>query len=134
MNQIVAVLLLFGIVAAVIVPIIAGSWEDITSNSISIADFMKIQQTQNGQILNLISIEDEPEYLSLDIMNTGIYEITVDVVLMDGVPAPYTLTDQNSTVISSIPLNEIVSLDVIGAGNTVQIISESGKLFEFTNQ
>jgi len=70
MNQIVAALLLFGIVAAVIVPIIIGSWKEITSNSISIADFMKIQQTQNGQILNLISIEDEPGYLSLDIMNT----------------------------------------------------------------
>jgi len=133
MNQIIGALLLFGIITAVMVPIISGSWSDITSNSISVADFMEIQQTQNGQILTLISIEDETGYLELNMMSTGVYEITVDVVLMDGVPAPYTLTDQDLVAITTIPLNEIVLLEVTGIGSTVQIISESGKLFEFVD-
>ncbi|QLH07093.1 hypothetical protein [Nitrosopumilus ureiphilus] len=131
MNQIIAALLLFGLVTAVIVPIIIGSWEEITSNSVSIAEFMEIQQTQNGQILHLISMKQEPGSLSLDLMNVGIYEIGVDVVLIDGIAASYTLTDQSLNPIDVISLNKIVLLDVTGSGSTVQIISESGKLFEF---
>lgn len=132
MNQIIATLLLFLLVTAVIVPVIAGSWEEITSNSISVAEFMEIQQTQNGQILNLISIEQDPGVLSVDMINIGIYEINVDVILLDGVvTTAYTLTDQDLNPITTIPLSEIVLLDITGTGSTVQIISESGKLFEF---
>lgn len=132
MNQIIVTLLLFLLVTAVIVPVIAGSWEEITSNSISVAEFMEIQQTQNGQILNLISIEQDPGVLSVDMINIGIYEINVDVILLDGVvTTAYTLTDQDLNPITTIPLSEIVLLDITGTGSTVQIISESGKLFEF---
>lgn len=132
MNQIIATLLLFLLVTAVIVPVIAGSWEEITSNSVSVAEFMEIQQTQNGQILTLLSMEQEPGVLSVDLMNIGIYEITVDLILLDGVATTsYTLTDQSLNPITAIPLSEIILLDITGTGNTVQIISESGKLFEF---
>lgn len=131
MNQIIATLLLFLLVTAVIIPVISGSWEEITSNSVSVAEFMEIQQTQNGQILTLLSMEQEPGVLSVDLINTGIYEINVDVILLDGVATSYTLTDQSLNPITAIPLNEIILLDITGTGNTVQIISESGKLFEF---
>jgi len=130
-NQIIATLLLFLLVTAVFVPVIISSWDEITSNSISIAEFMDIQQTQNGQILNQISIEQKPGILSLYLMNIGIYEITVDVILLDGIVSPYTLTDQDLNPMTVIPLNQIILLDITGTGNTIQIISESGKLFEF---
>ena len=87
--------------------------------------------TQNGQILNLISMDQESGVLSLDLMNIGIYEISIGIVLIDGVESPYTLTDQTLNPIIKIPLNQITLLDVTGTGGTVQIISESGKLFEF---
>jgi len=68
--------------------------------------------------------------LSVDLINIGIYEINVDLILLDGsATISYTLTDQSLSPITVIPLNQIILLDI--TENTVQIISESGKLFEF---
>lgn len=126
-------MLLFAIVTAVMVPLIVSSWDTITASSTSIAQYQSIQRIQNGQILSLISITSSNVDISLDLINIGIYEIGIDSVLIDGVSASYLLTDQSLVPISTIPLNQIVTLLVTGNddGDTIQIITISGKLLEY---
>ena len=131
MNQIIAAVMLFGVVTAVIGPLIVESSSQIFSNSISISDISKSSRQQVGEILVATNTHQKNHSIKIYLSNIGISDIVIQTVLVDGIESEYTFVDQDSIISKNIPANELGVLEINGAGSAVQIITSTGKFFEF---
>ena len=136
MNQIIAVVMLFGITTAILAPIIAESGSQIFSKSVSIADTMDDSRYRAGQILVATGIQSQNDSdVILYLSNIGVHDIRIHVVLVDGIDVSYTLQNQDGQQQASntIPSDSLAVLQVHKetGRDTIQIITDTGKLFEF---
>ena len=130
-NQIIAAVMLFGIVTVVLAPLIAESGSQIFSKSVSISDTMESSRTRTGQVMVTTGTQQYDSTVTVFVSNIGIEDIRIHAVLIDGIESPHVLEDQNSQTIDILESGNLGMIRINGVGDRVQIITDTGKLFEF---
>ncbi len=130
-NQIIAAVMLFGIVTAVFAPIIAESGLQIFSKSVSISDAMESSRDRTGQIMVATNTQQQDDTVSVYLSNIGIADIRIHTVLVDGLESSFVLKNQDDVPTDVFHIDELAILEIQGTGDAVQVITDSGKLFEF---
>ena len=131
MNQIIAVIMLFGIITIVFAPIIIESGSQIFSKSVSISDSMESSRLQAGQTMVATKIQHNENTVTVYLSNIGAEDVRIHTVLIDGVDTSFLFHDQDLMLIDIFPAGSLGILEVEGTGYAVQIVTNSGKLFEF---
>ena len=130
MGQIIGFVVVFSMSLAALLPIAIYSQDKIIGTTQSVADITAQSNLRASQNLVPTLIYSDGTTVQIHISNTGITDITVLAVLIDGVPTAYTFEDQQRNSITTITPKQLAILDIAGVGSTAQIISQSGKLFE----
>ena len=131
MGQVIGALLVLGISLAVLIPVMIYGQDRIIGNTQSIADIREQTDLRAKQQMVSTHIQESNGATQIHLANIGHAEIAIFAVLVDGTEQVYTLTDQDNTAITEIAENQLAVLTVQSTGgSTVQIITESGKLFE----
>lgn len=131
MNQIIAVVAIFGIITAVFAPLIAETGSQIFSSTNSISDSMDISRQKAGQNLVATHIEQRNGTTNIYVSNIGIEEIRIHVVLVDGIKSGFLIKDQNSTGIDVLDSGHVGTISIMGTGDRVHVITTVNRLFEF---
>ncbi len=131
MNEIIAAVMLFGVVTAVFVPLIADSGSQIFSRSTTIRDSMEDARVQSGQSAVATHAQQVNGTITVFVSNIGTEDIYIRTVLVDGYESPYVLNDQDGDEAGVLAAGGLGSLGITGTGNRVQVITTAGKLFEF---
>ena len=131
MNEIIAAVMLFGVVTAVFVPLIADSGSQIFSRSTTIRDSMEDARVQSGQSAVATHAQQVNGTITVFVSNIGTEDIRIRTVLVDGYESPYVLNDQDGDEAGVLAAGGLGSLGITGTGNRVQVITTAGKLFEF---
>ncbi len=131
MNEIIAAVMLFGVITAVFVPLIADSGSQIFSRSSTIRDSMEDARMQSGQSAVATHAQQVNGTITIFVSNIGVEDIRIRTVLVDGYESSYTLNDQDGDKTDVLAAGGLGSLDVAGTGGKVQIITTAGKLFDF---
>lgn len=130
MNQIVSWLALFSVSLFIAVPIVIFSEQKILDSSKSVMDLSRDAEIRASQEIIVNHFQKDGDSTVLKVANTGLYDVKVFAVLVDGTETGYSLRDQSSGIIARIAPGQLATLQVSEVGNLVQIIAESGKLFE----
>ena len=130
MGQIIGFVVVFSMSLAALLPIAIYSQDKIIGTTQSVADITAQSNLRASQNLVPTLIYSDGTTVQIHISNTGIADVTVLAVLIDGVSTTYTFEDQQRNSITTITPKQLAILDIAGVGNTAQIISQSGKLFE----
>ena len=130
MNQVLAAAALFGVATAVLAPLAAESGRQIGSSSQNISDMMESSRQRSGEVLVQTWVYSANDTTTLYISSIGHREVRVSDVMVNGTFAPYELLGQDGSETDSLKPGSLGVLSANGTG-TVQVISESGKLFEF---
>ena len=130
MGQIIGFVVVFSMSLAALLPIAIYSQDKIIGTTQSVADITAQSNLRASQNLVPTLIYSDGTAVQIHISNTGIADVTVLAVLIDGVSTTYTFEDQQRNSITTITPKQLAILDIAGVGNTAQIISQSGKLFE----
>ena len=130
MGQIIGFVVVFSMSLAALLPIAIYSQDKIIGTTQSVADITAQSNLRASQNLVPTLIYSDGTTVQIHISNTGIADVTVLAVLIDGVSTTYTFEDQQRNSITTITPKQLAILDIAGVGSTAQIISQSGKLFE----
>ena len=130
MGQIIGFVVVFSMSLAALLPIAIYSQDKIIGTTQSVADITAQSNLRASQNLVPTLIYSDGTTVQIHISNTGIADVTVLAVLIDGVSTTYTFEDQQRNSITTITPKQLSILDIAGTGTTAQIISQSGKLFE----
>lgn len=133
-SEAVSVVMLLAVIATASYFALNGSVKKITELESSVADSIKLKGAQVQELLSVISVERTLVGTSLELINYGPKEITIDRVFVDGELSPFTLLDsaENIFVNNTMPQREIMLLQVSGTGQSVQILTDSKNIFQFT--
>ena len=130
MGQIIGFVVVFSMSLAALLPITIYSQDKIIGTTQSVADITAQSNLRASQNLVPTLIYSDGTTVQIHISNTGIADVTILAVLIDGIPAAYTFEDQQRSSITTIAPKQLAILDITGVGTKAQIISQSGKLFE----
>ena len=131
MNEVIAAVVLFGVVTAVFAPLIAESGRHMFSTTTSISDLMESSKHRTGQIVVATNIQQQDDTITVFVSNIGVEAVEIKTVLVDGARSHYVLKNQDSVPVQILQAGELGMLEVAGAGDAIQIILRSGKFLEF---
>ena len=131
-NQIIAAVMLFGVITAVFAPLIAESGSQMFARSSSIKESMERSNIQAGQVLAVTHMQQHNGTISIFVSNIGVEDVGIDTVLVDGIEAGYFFRNQDLTEIDILETGELGVLEVTGIGDRVQVITDAGKLVDFS--
>lgn len=129
MNQVLAAAALFGAATLVLAPLVAESGRQIGSRSQSVSEMMEDSRLRSGQVLVSTWSHSSGGSTTVYISSIGQQAVAVSGAMVDGAPVPYRLSGQDSAETDSLEPGSLGVLSVNGTGR-VQLVSESGKLFE----
>ncbi len=127
MNQILQYVILAGVVGISASAVFVYTNESLYNETISQYDKIEIEKKQSTEHLKLIEIIDNPLYV--DVMNLGIDTIIIKKLFIDGIIDDGYLIDD--VVTTNIIQNKVVRITPSISGDTISIISENYKVFDF---
>ena len=130
MGQVMGFIVVFSLSLAVLLPVMIYSQDKIIGTTQSVADIAAQSNLRTSQNIVPTLIYSDGVTVQIYISNTGLTDVTILAVMIDGITATYTFEDQQRNSITTIAPKQLAILDVTGVGTTVQIVSQSGKLFE----
>ncbi len=130
MGQVMGFIVVFSLSLAVLLPVMIYSQDKIIGTTQSVADIAAQSNLRISQNIVPTLIYSDGATVQIYISNTGLTDVTILAVMIDGITATYTFEDQQRNSITTIAPKQLAILDVTGVGTTVQIVSQSGKLFE----
>ena len=133
MNQVVAAVILFGVVTTVFTPLIAETGSQMFSRTASVSDSMESARKQVGQVLVATHAYqgNGTSLITVSVSNIGVSDIAVREVLVDGTASRFVLRDQDGAPADSLAAGSLGVIEVTGAGDRVQVVTSAGKLFDF---
>lgn len=132
-GEVIAVALILVVTAAVMTVVISYSNEQIFSERQTAAEAMEESKKRIQELVSLIGISAKSGTMEVELLNYGRQTITLEKVMVDGTATPYSVYKSDGTVLGTIlPVKEPVTLQVPKTGKTVQILTSSGNLFDFS--
>ncbi len=131
MNQIIAAIMLFGVITVVFAPLIADTGSQMFSKSVSISDTMDASRKRTGEMIVMTGTQQHNGTTAVFFSNIGVEDVRIHAVLIEGTESSYSLLDQDLAPMEIFPAGELGALEIDRDGDTIQIVTTSGKLFEF---
>ncbi|MDE0089796.1 MAG: hypothetical protein OXP12_00305 [Thaumarchaeota archaeon] len=131
MNQMVQYVLIFGVVGVFFVALYQGATDDVGDRITSYSDRLDLYKAQAAEHLKLVEMTDA-EPATADLINTGIKEIRIRHLYVDGVKDDsYSVRDKDGPV-DGLRVGSLVRVTSALDGGTVSIVTESGRVFRFS--
>ena len=127
MNQILQYVILAGVVGISASAVFVHVNESLYYETISQHDKIEIEKKQSSEYLKIIEIINNPLYI--DVINLGADTIIIKKLFIDGMIDEGYLIDGVDT--SDIIQNKVVTITPSIFGDTISIISENYKVFDF---
>ena len=122
--------LIFGVVGVFFVALYQGATDDVRDRITSYSDRLDLYKAQAAEHLKLVEITDA-EPATADLINTGIKEIRIRHLYVDGVKDDaYSIRDKDGSV-DGLRVGSLVRVTSALDGDTVSIVTESGRVFRF---
>ena len=131
-NQILAAVVLFGVVTAILAPLIAETGSQISGAGTTIADVVDSSRQRTGQVMVSTHIQSGNNDTSIYVSSIGTEDIEIHAILIDGIEVSFVLYNQNSDPIKILEADSLGVLGINGTGSKVQVITTAGKIFEYS--
>ena len=123
--------LIFGVVGVFFVALYQGATDDVGDRITSYSDRLDLYKAQAAEHLKLVEMTDA-EPATADLINTGIKEIRIRHLYVDGVKDDsYSVRDKDGPV-DGLRVGSLVRVTSALDGGTVSIVTESGRVFRFS--
>jgi len=130
MGQIIGYMVVLSLSLVILLPITITFQDKIIGTTKSVADITEQANLRAIQNINPTLVQSDGSTTQIYVSNVGLADVTVIAVLLDGDTVTYTFEDQLGNPITTIIPKQLAVIDITGTGNLVQVISQSGKLFE----
>lgn len=129
-SEAVSAVMLLGVVASVSFLALDGSVTNITDHETAAVGAMEQRGARVQELLSIISQNVLTDQVVVELINYGMYNITISSVFLDGVPSPeFVLLDSaGANAGRIIAPKQIVTLKAAGSGKTLQILTLSGNI------
>lgn len=132
-GEVIAVALLLVVTAAVMTVVISYSNDQIFSERQTATEAIEKSRKRVAELVSLIGIYTNSESMTVELLNYGKSEITVEKVMVDGAEASFSIFKSDGTLVgTTLPVKELVTIQIPKTGKTVQILTISGNLFDFS--
>ncbi len=132
-GEVIAVALLLVVTAAVMTVVISYSNDQIFSERQTASEAIEKSRKRVQELVSLIGISANSGSMSVELLNYGKEIITVEKVMVDGTPTPFSIQKSDGTPVgTTLPVKELVNLQMPTTGKTVQILTTAGNLFDFS--
>jgi hypothetical protein len=125
--EILAGLLIIGVLAAAMGVMIQYSGEEIFDNTVTAKEAIAIASSRSAELVTIIDYNDSPAVV--EVLNYGSIPIGVDDILVDAVSVTYTLKSGGLDV-TSLESNKIVEIATLTIGSHMVVITNSGNIIE----
>jgi|APSaa5957512535_1039671.scaffolds.fasta_scaffold04856_5 hypothetical protein len=125
--EILAGLLIIGVLAAAMGVMIQYSGEEIFDNTVTAKEAIAIASSRSAELVTIIDYNDSPAVV--EVLNYGSTPIGVDDILVDAVSVTYTLKSGGLDV-TSLESNKIVEIATLTIGSHMVVITNSGNIIE----
>lgn len=129
-SEVIAALLIMGVVAGVSFLALSSSAKQVISNQRSVNEILDDKNSQIQELLSIINYTVDSGKINLELFNYGVQEIKISRILVDGTDANYTIYLQDGTPTNTIPQKTLITLEVSNAGKSIQIITSTGNLID----
>lgn len=132
-GEVIAVALLLVVTAAVMTVVISYSNDQIFSERQTASEAIEKSRKRVAELVSLIGISTNSGSMSVELLNYGKEIITVEKVMVDGMVSTFSIQKSDGTSVGfTLPVKELVTIQIPKTGKTVQIITKSGNLFDFS--
>lgn len=133
-GEVIAVALLLVVTAAVMTIVISYSNDQIFSERQTATEAIEKSRKRVAELVSLIGISANSESMSVELLNYGKEIITVEKVMVDGITTTFSIQKSDGTLVGTVlPVKELVTIQIPKTGKTVQILTTSGNLFDFSD-
>jgi len=132
-GEVIAVALLLVVTAAVMTVVISYSNDQIFSERQTATEAIEKSRKRVAELVSLIGISTNSGSMSVELLNYGKEIITVEKVMVDGIATTFSIQKSDGTIVgTTLPVKELVTIHIPKTGKTVQILTTSGNLFDFS--
>ncbi|HWP78350.1 MAG: hypothetical protein AB1299_02800 [Thermoproteota archaeon] len=131
-GEVVAVIILMAVIATTSILALGASSKQTLDSEKTVADALHDKGAQIQELLSVIQQDVQPDRIRLEVLNYGLKDIVLEVVLVDGKKTTYLLHDNNGQAFANntIPQGKIMVLEIGGVGGSVQLITDTQNLIE----
>lgn len=131
MDQLVSYAFLFAAVGVIFASTSYYATESVGTDMLSQHDKTEIGKRQNAEYLKQIDISTLPDF-KVEIMNTGLEEITVKGIFVDGIrDLSFQMSDRYDAAVTTIEQNKIITIKPSLSGSKIILITDNNKSFTF---
>lgn len=132
-GEVIAVALLLVVTAAVMTIVISHSNDQIFSDRQTATEAIEKSRKRVAELVSLIGISTDSGGMKVELLNYGRSEVTIEKVMVDGIESTYSIYKSDGSPLgSTLPVKELVTLQAPKSGKTIQILTDSGNLFDFS--
>jgi hypothetical protein len=132
-GEVIAVALLLVVTAAVMTIIISQANDQIFSERQTASEAIEKSRKRVQELVSLIGISTNSGSMAVDLLNYGKQTVTIEKLMVDGIVSTYSIHKSDGTVLgTNLPVKEPVTVQIPKTGKTVQILTSSGNLFDFS--
>jgi hypothetical protein len=132
-GEVIAVALLLVVTTAVMTIVISYSNDQIFSERQTASEAIEKSRKRVQELVSLIGISTNSGSMAVDLLNYGRQAIMIEKVMVDGIASTYSIYKSDGTLLgASLPVKEPVTIQIPKTGKTVQILTTSGNLFDFS--
>jgi len=119
--------MLLAVIATVSYFALSGASKKTIDAERTVTDVIELKGSQVQELLSVISKNASPGSITLELLNYGKKDITIERVFVDGSPFAFTVSDSDGNVYSNntITPKKITELYVGAAGQSIQIVTSS---------
>ncbi|CDI05042.1 hypothetical protein [Candidatus Nitrosotenuis uzonensis] len=132
-SEAVSAMVLLTVIATVSIYAMSNSTKNTTEHGLSISDVMEQKGMRTQELLSVISKNVSQDKIVLEVINYGTKEFLINKIFVDGNESAFTVLSAEGTHIENRTLmpRQILSLHVPQSGQTLQILTDSGNIFNF---
>lgn len=133
-SEVVASILLIAVITTASFLAVTASSKQIMESKTTVSEALHEKGAQIQELVSVITSKADSSKISLEMLNYGMMEITVDDVLVDGKKSAFTIKENGAALPNTIPKKKLVVLETNATGNSVQLITGTGNLIEIKIQ
>jgi hypothetical protein len=129
-SEAVSAVLLLAVIAAASYFALNWSAKNTIANEKSVTDAIELKGHQLQELVSVISAAASSGNTTVELLNYGTDDIVIDKVFIDGTLVSFSLYDSDGNNANTLVPREIMTLQLVGLGQSIQIITGSKNIIE----
>lgn len=130
-GEVIAAIFLLAVTGTIMAVVVSSSSYHVSSDQDTVSESIKMSTQRVRELVSVIDITKNPDSTAIELINYGVTEIPIKSVMVDGKESPYTIKTHDENQLSKLPVREIVMIEVPTSGDSVQIQTTAGNIFDF---